>query len=213
MKRIVALFLSFVLILAALCGCNKFKPVRQELSAEELQEIVASDVSSSFFEKGEVVPDSKLNAVMPTIPEDKYEPYLNMQTVPLTATLYKDGQATTIDVRDARLIKLINFFNNSVYYDNYAYSQGLLNLEGIEKVENKDFRLELTYTPSYPKGAAYGSTMRFDTIIVTNEYFTLMAHDLPGYEGEEKDYPFCAMVFEPFGDLASQRDWLDLFEF
>ena len=134
---------------------------------------------------------------------------------PLSATLYKDGEVITIDPHDQRLIALTNFFNNCVYYSKCSYTQGLLSVDDIEEnVTGADFRLELKYTPYGDQGPSpYGtSTSRCDTIIVTNSYvgFTLIAHDLPGYEGQEDQYPFRAVGFSP---LFWTYPWLDLFEF
>ena len=149
--------------------------------------------------------DAELKTVIASIPRDAYEAYPETHGVPLSATLYKDGEVITIDPHDQRLIALTNFFNNCVYYSKCSYTQGLLSVDDIEEnVTVADFRLELKYTPYGDQGPSpYGtSTSRCDTIIVTNSYvgFTLIAHDLPGYEGKEDQYPFRAVVYMPLYD-------------
>ena len=51
----------------------------------------------------------------------------------------------------------------------------------------------------------------YDTIVVTNDYsFTVIAHHLPEYEGEEEKYPYYAVGHGP---LYEPYPWLDLFGF
>ena len=50
----------------------------------------------------------------------------------------------------------------------------------------------------------------YDTFIITNKDFTLLAHDLPGIEGQEDRYPFKAVGHNP---LFKDYSWLDLFGF
>ena len=87
-------------------------------------------------------------------------------------------------------------------------------MDYLEKnVIGSDFRLELTYIPYGNEGSSpYGNcTTMCDTIIITNSYsFTLIAHDLPGYEGQEERYPYRAVGFYP---LYNSAPWLDLFGF
>ena len=88
-------------------------------------------------------------------------------------------------------------------------------MDYLEKnVTGSDFRLELKYTPCSNTGPmAYGkSTTGCDTIIITNSSsgFTLIAHEIPGYDGQEEAYPYRAVGFAP---LYNSYPWLELFGF
>ena len=200
-KRIF-IVLIWLFILATFIGCNGGK----------------GDTHShdSIFDvkEGEHLSNEEISAIISNIPSDKYESYPNMHTMPLSATLYKDGEKTSIDVDDPRLIRLINFFNQCVYYSKCAYTQGLYSLNDLEDgIVNGEFRLELTYAPYGTEAPSpYGKcTTMCDTIIITNtDSFTLIAHDLQGYEGEEESYPDYAVGFFP---LYYSSPWLDLFGF
>ena len=83
--------------------------------------------------------DNEMKSIIHNLPDDKYETYPDLHNIPLVATLYKGGEVISIDLDDARLIRIINFYNNSVYYSQYAYTQGLLNINYLEKeVLNED---------------------------------------------------------------------------
>ena len=214
MKKSFVVFLTACLLLS-LFGCSDFKPVLIELTEEEKQEITTNELSGAFDckESGEKMTDEELSTVVSNVKNDKYELYPDLHNVPLTATLYKNGKATSIDVNDPRLIGIINLHNNAVYYNQYSYTQGLLNKEYLsENVLHENFRLELTFTPfdiSHESKYAFNVNV-CDTIIVTNKEFALIAHDLPGYENEENKYPYRAFAHTPFNN---NYPWLDLFGF
>lgn len=190
--------------------------ISREYTPEEREALRNPDYSSSpFFDiaEGTDHPDEKeIKAKLSSIPAGRYETYPGLHNVPLTATLYKDGKTTTIDLQDDRLIRLMNLYNNSVCYHKYAYTQGLLNREAIEKAESEEPRLVLAFsTENRGEKVVYDTNvMAHDTIIVTNEWFVLIAHDLKGYEGEEIEYPFHAVGHQP---LYENHNWLDLLGF
>lgn len=190
--------------------------ISREYTSQEREALKDPDYSSSpFFDiaEGTDHPDEKeIKSKLSSIPAGKYQTYPGLHNVPLTATLYKDGKTTTIDLRDDRLIRLMNLYNNSVCYHKYAYTQGLLNREDIEKTESEEPRLVLTFGTEYGDGRIIYDTdiPAHDTIIVTNEWFVLIAHDLKGYEGEENEYPFHAVGHQP---LYENHNWLDLLGF
>ena len=101
----------------------------------------------------------------------------------------------------------------------HPYTQGLLTIDYIEKVCSEPFRLELTFDTTdrgtkipYDTYDTYIQT--YDTFIITNKNFTLLAHDLPGYEGQEDKYPFKAVGHYPlFAGPGRDYFWLDLFGF
>ena len=212
LKRIFTLFIS-LFILATFTGCNDTNV--EPLSDKEK----AALVSDSFFpdtffyvNEGDRLADDEIRDVISNIPSEKYESYPDTHNVPLSATLYKDGESILLERNDPRLIAIINFFNNCVYHSRCAYTQGLLPMDYLEEnVIGSDFRLELKYTPCSDTGPSpYGkSTTGCDTIIITNS-FTLIAHEIPGYEGQEKAYPYCAVGFSP---LYNSYAWLELFGF
>lgn len=220
-KKFFIVLLSLLISLTA-TGCDATETETETesvtLREDETKELLSQSFSSTaFFDHGEgdaALTDEEIQSVLANIPTDQYEAYPDTHTVPVSATLYKNGEAISIDARDPRLIGLINLFNNSVYYEKCAYTQGLLPLQDLEEsILHNDFRLELTYTPYGTEGPSpYGTcTTGCDTIVITNtRSFTLIAHDLPGYEGEEAEYPFQAVDFSP---LYQSYPWLELFGF
>jgi hypothetical protein len=214
-KRIFALFIS-LFTLATFTGCNGTNV--EPLSDEEKAALVGNSFSPDTFfnvKEGEDLTNEEIRDVVSNIPSEKYESYPDIHNIPLTATLYKDGESILLERNDPRLIGIINFFNNCVYHSQCAYTQGLLPLDYLEKnVTGSDFRLELKYTPCSNTGPmAYGkSTTGCDTIIITNSSsgFTLIAHEIPGYDGQEEAYPYRAVGFAP---LYNSYPWLELFGF
>lgn len=97
---------------------------------------------------------------------------------------------------------MLNFYNNAVYHGRHAYSTGSLNPEALQEVESDSYRLVLTYTPEGDSWEAL-----YDTIIVTNEKFVGICHDIPYGDGI---YPSTAFIRLP---LYDQYPWLDLFGF
>ncbi len=214
MKKIFIVFLTICLTYV-FCSCSKFEPVLIELTEEEKQELTTNELSEAFDckESDEKMSDEELSTVISNVNNEKYQLYPDLHSVPLTATLYKNGKATSIDVNDPRLIGIINLHNNAVYHKQYAYTQGLLDKEYLtENVLNEDFRLELTFSPfEVPHKMKYAfSVHSCDTIIVTNKRFTLIAHDRKGYEGMEDKYPYYAFYHLP---LYKDYLWLSLFGF
>ena len=213
-KRLLVLLLS-VLTLVAFAGCgSEPKP----LTEEEKKALLGESFSSApFFEVNEIAPrltNDEVKAVIFAAPSDKYEGYPDTHNLPDAATLYKDGEAIAIDLNDPRLIRLINFFNNCVYYSKCSYTQSMLNKDYLdENILNDDFRIELKYTESsITPPTPYGNcTTGCDLIVIENSdhAFTLMAHNIGGYEGDE-NYPFAAVGFVP---MHNSYPWLELFGF
>lgn len=140
MKKIISLLLSFALILtflSVIASCKHKEAPPREYTSEEREAMRNPSFSSSPFfavKEGEKpLADSKMKSVISSLPADRYETYPNLHNVPLTATLYKDGKEIPVDLKDKRLIRLMNFYNNSIYYNQYAYTQGLLTIDYIEK--------------------------------------------------------------------------------
>jgi len=227
-KKFLVVLLSLLISLTA-TGCDTADTERNNTNAKteteservtlcenETRELLSQSFSpAAFFDHGEAdadLTDEEIKSALSNIPTGQYEAYPDTHTVPVSATLYKDGKVVSIDPNDERLIRLTNFFNNCVYYSQCAYTQGLLPVDYIDNhVTGCDFRLELTYMPyGETPPAPYGTcTTICDTIVVTDE-FTLMAHDLPGYEGEGERYPFRAVGYSP---LYGTYHFLDLFGF
>ena len=186
-------------------------------STPHLETILNTSFSPSPFSKiveGEdQLTDNEMKAIIQNLPGDKYETYPDLHNVPLTAVLYKGDEVISIDLDDERLIRLINLYNNSVFYNQYAYTQGLLNINYLEKeVLSEDFRLVLTFsTKDNNTSIRYDTNIQaYDTIIITNKGFYLLGHNLPGYEGQEDEYPFRVVGHDP---LYYSYNWLDLFGF
>ena len=214
-KRIFSLFIS-LFILATFIGCNDTNV--EPLTDEEKAALVGDGFTSDTFfgvKEGDGLTHDEIRSAISKIPSEKYESYPDTHNIPISATLYKDGKSILLERDDPRLIGIINFFNNCVYHSQCAYTQGLLSLDYLEEnVIGFDFRLELKYTPCSDIGPSpYGkSTAGCDTIIITNSSskFTLIAHEIPGYEGQEEAYPYCAVGFIP---LYNSYPWLELFGF
>lgn len=100
--------------------------------------------------------------VLATIPSDEYEVYPGLHSKPLSATLYKNGEITELDINDPRLIQLLNFYHNAVYYRIHAYSQGPAT-EYYEEVKDASFKLELIFVQNMTDDSIETS---FDKIVV-----------------------------------------------
>ena len=226
-KRILAFFI-FALLMLNISACNyvpkgdiqdktQESPTASSNTQKELETILNSNFSSSPFlcvvEGSDPLTDDEVKSMILNLPDNQYEIYPNLHNIPISATLYKGGTVISVDPKDSRLISMMNFYNNSVYYNQYAYTQGLLDISYLEtKVLNEDFRLVLTFqTQNDSTSIDYDVNVQaYDTIVITNQWFVLIGHDLPGYEGQEDKYPFQAIGHQP---LFNNYCWLSLFGF
>ena len=174
MKRIV-LLLMVICVLLCLCSCTEEAPNTTVLeTADEWQTMLSQ------------------------IPSDYYEDY-TVDLKPLTATLYKNSEVISIDATDERLVRLLNYFNRALFYNQCAYSQSYVSPAdcGLDDA----FRLELTYEPygDARPGAYENEPTKFDMIVVTNRSFDFMLidHDTP-ISYSETTYPFLVEVYIPF---------------
>ena len=180
---------------------------------ENLKEKLLSDSFSAapFSDVNEIeapLSEEEFLAIISQIPSDKYEVYTNTHAIPVSATLYKNGEVISIALDDSRLIQLTNFFNNCIYYSKCSYLQGLYSLDSVEDILSTQFRLELTYVPFGDPASPYGKeTTGSDMFVVTNS-ITAIAHDRSGYD--EENYPYYATGFWPLYDAYN---WLELFGF
>ncbi|MBQ2766609.1 MAG: hypothetical protein IJF49_00850 [Clostridia bacterium] len=142
------------------------------------------------------------------IPDTYYESYPKSHNVPDSATLYQNGEVTEIALDDPRLIKLLNFYYNSVYYMQHAYVQGAFRPDDYSACIDTPFRIELTYTPKRTGEEDYWEKM----FICYNEKLAgvdfVVYSDKP-YAGGL--YPFYASGRYPLS--AQCVNWLDLFGF
>ena len=204
MKKIVVLIASLCL-LTNLVGCAKVE-----------KELTTPDYSVTPFCEGENLydlTDEQIESIIPKIPSDQYEVYPSMQNVPLSATLYKNGEVISIDIRDPRLIRLINFFNNSLFYEKCEYSLSHLDQDDLENIMSEEFRLELKYEPygeNVPTAYENQPTL-FDTIVVHGGSFALINNDFPWYYVDEL-IPFKGNHYSPYG-IRQPSGWLELFGF
>ena len=193
------LFLSVLLILSILAGCAK-----TDYSTAPFFKTEGTDFSPT---------DLRVKLGMAKIPTGRYETYPSMQNVPISATLYQDGKAQSIDVNDPKLIRLVNLFNNALYHAKCAYVQSYLSDTYLEEVSGEAFRLELKYE-SYGDvlpGPYVNNPTRFDTLVVTNTHgFVLINHDQPAYSGGKPGYSVLAAGYSPY---SWQCQWLDLLGF
>lgn len=235
MRKAIALLLVAIITLSLLSSCNRFSSAENteniskestesapDVTAEHStaeQDILNDKYSSQpFFDKENTTGDlsnDQIKQIISVVPCDKYEEYPFLHNEPLTATLYKNGEVISIDVKDPRLIGLVNLFNNSVHHNHCAYTQSWLPIKSLEEnVLHEDFRLELTYTPyrtSQPDGLPYPITT-CDTIIVTDGDFVTIAHDEDFFGTyDPENHPYKAVGYTPFYFLNA--NWLELFGF
>ena len=222
MIRKILIFLMCISLLTSLFGCDDRADDTDPAGTDtvtavpiDYSKIISDSFSAEKYfdvEEGSDLLDEEIKAIIANIPSDKYETYPDTHNAPVSAMLYKNGEVISIRADDERLIRLINFFNNCVYYSSCSYIQSFLSASYVqENVSSCEPRLELTYTPYGEKGpGAYErGTTRSDTVIVT-DFFTLIDHDRPGYEWQSEEYPFTAAGYLP---LYSSYDWLELFGF
>lgn len=226
-KRIPAIFTSVLLVLN-FSACNympaensqdKIKQSSSEMSnsSNNVETLLNPNFSSFPFlcvaEGSDPLTDDEIRSMIRDLPGSQYETYPDLHNVPITATLYKDDEVISVDIDDTRLVSLINFYNNSVYHHQYSYTQGFLSIDYLEtNVLNEDFRLVLTFaTKNNAPPVSYDTEIQtYDTMVITNECFVLIGHDLPGYEDSEDRYPFASVGHIP---LYNYYCWLDLFGF
>ena len=169
MKKCVCLLLSSVL-LVSLCACNNAPDASDDsssvttISTTTTTATTTTDTtttkqaafsSSPYAEVKEANARAEIarldwEAILAQIPTDRYELYPGLNGAPTTATLYKDGESISIDVYDPRLVRMINFYNNIVYHQKHAYTQGRYSDEYYNELASSDFRLVLTYENDYP---------------------------------------------------------------
>ena len=179
MKKI-GLLLIAICLLISLCGCSGEAPETTNPSAADQND------------------SEQWETLLSQIPSDRYEDYeVNLR--PLSATLYKNGEVISLDTEDARLVRLVNYFNNALSSNQCIYVQSYLSAEKCSIGE--DFRLELTYEPqgNVKPGPYEDAPTKFDMIVVTNAsfMFTLIDHTTPISYGDTS-YPFLAAGYIPY---------------
>ena len=221
MKRL----LCIILITALLVGFGGCQPEESKIDgneSEETQNTEKEELQISIETNFSVSPyraegDSIQNVISKVL-SDKYEAYPGLHNAPISATLYKGGEVIQIDLTDPRLIRLINLFNNSLYYEDCEYLLSYLSEEELEKdVISEDFRLELKYEPFgdvYPSPYENRPTS-FDTVIVTNSSseFVLInhSHKITLYDGKES---VLAVGYYPLTyPINDSSYWLELVGF
>ena len=188
MKKIV-LLIMVICILMCLCSCS-----------EEASNTTVLETADEW------------QTMLSQIPSDDYEDY-TVDLKPLTATLYKNSEVISIDATDERLVRLLNYFNRALFYNQCAYTQSYVSPAncGLDDA----FRLELTYEPygDVRPGAYENAPTKFDMIVVTNRSFDFMLidHDTPISYGEPTyTYPFLVARYNPF---EMQGACLEMFGF
>ena len=142
------------------------------------------------------------------IPDTYYESYPESHNVPDSATLYKNGEVTEIALDDPRLIRLLNFYYNSVYYMQHGFLQGAFDPDSYYAYIDTPFRLELTYTPKRTGEEDYWGKMLVCYREIVNGVDFVVYSDKP-YAGGL--YPFFATSRFPLGSWSI--NWLELFGF
>lgn len=190
MKKISLLcFVSVILFFLCSCGGTTIRSNTPYVFVEE--EAAAEEVLTIDWEQ-----------VIAQIPSDEYVSYNGLHAAPLTATLYKNGDCISLDVKDPRLIRLWNFYNNEIYYGVYSYSQGPCS-SLYEDYKDAAFRLELTFTPA-TENITFETS--FDKFVISDGHFFAIQTDTPT-PFQEYDYS----VFSRYPLHVYSLHWLEIF--
>jgi hypothetical protein len=223
MKKIIAsiLFLASFITSISLSGCTV--PTGSDSITTSTPTTTnttgsgSTTTSTSPFEKvqeGVWLSEEELNAIVSSIPTDKYEDYPYLHGAPLTATLYKNNEEIHLDINDPRVVGFMNLFNSSLYNTKYSHLQGLFPIDLLTPILEDDFRLVLTFTPQFNDKIPYATDIQvYSTFIITNKDLAIINFDLPGYTGDievEVRYPYLAFGIYPLHD---KYPWLDIFGF
>ncbi len=200
-----------VMIMAVLTACHggtvhdansEYTTRDEETAATSSALETAPYVLVNELEAAEQTKAINWESVLNKIPSDKYEQYNGLHSMPLTATLYKNGEVIELDVNDPRLIRLMNFYNNEIYYGVYSYSQGDFS-SAYEQEKNFDFRLELTFTQNL-EDDSFETT--FDKIVVYKNFFVGIRSNIPF-----ENYHYSAYLRMPLHYFSG--NWLEIFGF
>ena len=176
------------------------------LSEEEMAALANPNYASEPFpDVQSKLPDYAIRELIDALPSDRYEVYPDFNSIPTTAVLYRGGIEQQIDVRDPRLIRLINLYSRSSYYGQNVYLQGLYDAEDLQKrVTNSTKKLVLKFDPNI-KGYVFSG----DTLVITNLEFIVINNR--GHYYDNENCPFAGMD-SPLNSI-SWYHWLDLFGF
>ena len=86
-------------------------PTVHEYTSKEIEEMKNPNFSqpfSSYTDGDDKYSDDEIKSIISRIPYDKYEVYPHLNNVPLTATLYKGNEVISLDIKDPRLIQIMN---------------------------------------------------------------------------------------------------------
>ena len=203
--------LSLTLFISSCNNDNMPNETTVNTSAIENVKVIASEkYCYALLESGEIYKEDKkrFNAldwsnVIEVIEGEFYEAYDKIHSVPTSATLHKDGQRVAISLNDERLIKLLNFYHNSVYNNAHAYTQGRYNQEYYEELISSSFRLELTFVPIDDRNQL---ELCFDKVIVSNYHFICINSDMSTIEGMSN-------AIGQFPYFVTEVNWLEVFGF
>ena len=215
MKLKLAMVLLCVFLLLSGCSAertNNISTTQEQSEFTDLQRLpgMESEYPEAFVfvhELGskEQVKKIHWDEVMEMIPDDYYQEYPGLHSAPLAATLCREGTMQELDVRDPRLIKLMNFYHNAVYNQVYSYSQGAYTQAEYDEAMSIEPRLELTYDPIWSDGC-FETT--FDKMVVYDGYFMGVRTDTPTAFDECNSSAFCRLPLH-----VHTIDWLELFGF
>ena len=114
MKKLLLSLLLISLLLTFLSSC-------QGGEDPSTDKVFPSPFPDSAHKVDAPLGDEEIKAIFSDIPGDRYVEYQSLHGSPISATLYKNGESISLDVNDPRILKLVNLYNNSVYYKQYAY--------------------------------------------------------------------------------------------
>jgi len=147
------------------------------------------------------------------IPSTYYEEYPGLREKPLTAMYYKDGKSTKIDINDERLIALVNFYSNSLYYGEFDWGPYTLQSDQDDVYNKYSERLEITFEPNntIPQAKDDISLEKTcETIIVTNDSLFAVDQHLTYFKNGTA-YPYT--LYDGFFNCHGFVDWLSVFGF
>lgn len=202
MKKILIFAFCFLLILTS-CESKKLshnKSTTDELIHENEAANITPFIIVNEENAKEEIETINWEKTISLIPKDAYTPIDGFHTVPTSATIYKNGNYSNLNINDPRLIRLLNFYNNEVSCGIYSYSQGTAN-ELYEMKKESDFRLELTFE----KGTSLEAS--FDKIVVIDDTFYCIRSNVPF-----EKYSYSSFSRTPLYDIGD-LNWLSIFGF
>ncbi|MBQ8409140.1 MAG: hypothetical protein IJY39_09795 [Clostridia bacterium] len=161
----------------------------------------------SFEELDEYVYALDWENIFSEIPSDHYEEYpgvhLHKSSCPVKATLYINRRKVELEIDDPRLVRLVNFYHNSLYNMTYAELQGCGSSWLYSEMQSFPDRLEL----EFEIGASKNDPNKI--VLIDGVFFCVLERGQPCFCGCGHTYG--TWVYIPLH--AENIKWIDIFGF